>query len=100
MIDQIVRVDVVGNDDLGDAMTDGFTRQCGWTPPAVRPGNPSEEGVAPKRPWDDDLKDVGKPMSDAELKQFLMDRDELAGLGLMTPGHGWDDDAVLPRDPV
>lgn len=101
MIDQIVRVDVVGHDDLADAMTDGFTRQAGWTPPAVKPGTPQEEGAVPRRPWDEDLKDVGKPMSDQELQQFLMDRDELAGLGLMTPGHGWEDDNwVPPRDPV
>lgn len=101
MIDQIVRVDVVGHDDLADAMTDGFTRQL-WAPPAVRPGHPSEEGATPRRPWDDDLKSVGKPMDHAELKQFLMDRDELTGLGLMTPGHGWEDDYewVPPRDPV
>jgi hypothetical protein len=101
LIDQIVRVDVVGHDDLADAMTDGFTRQCGWTPPAIHPGSPQDEGSMPRRPWDNDLKDVGKPMSYEELNQFLTDRDELAGQGMMSPGHGWDDDGwISPMEPV
>lgn len=101
LIDQIVRVDVVGHDDLADAMTDGFTKQCGWTPPAVRPLSPQDEGQTPRRPWDEDLKNVGKPMTYEELQQFLADREELAGLGLMSPGHGWDDDGwIPPREPV
>jgi len=101
LIDQIVRVDVVGHDDIADAMTDGFTKQCGWMPPAVKPSDPRDEGAIPKRPWDEDLKTVGKAMSYDELNQFLADRDEAASAGLMSPGHGWDDDSwSSPREPV
>lgn len=96
LIDQIVRVDVVAHDDLADAMTDGFTKQCGWTPPSSRPTDPREEGAIPRRPWDDDLKNVGKPLSHEDLNQMLTDREELRALGLMTPGHGWDDDYYIP----
>ena len=101
LIDQIVRVDVVGHDDLADAMTDGFAHRL-WTPPAVKPGSPQDEGSVPRRPWDEDLKDIGKPMGYEELNQLLNDRNELRGLGLMSPGHGWDDDQswVSPVAPV
>jgi hypothetical protein len=56
----------------------------------------------PRRPWDEDLKDMGKPMSYEELNQFLNDRNELRSLGLMSPGHGWDDEQswVSPVEPV
>lgn len=99
LIDQIVRVDAVEHDDLADAQTDGFTRQCGWTPPMTAPGDPSEEGLAPRRPWDEDLKNVGKPMSDQELKQFLLDRDEIAAGGTVPVGFD-DDTGYWQHDPV
>jgi hypothetical protein len=56
----------------------------------------------PRRPWDEDLKDMGKPMSYEELNQFLNDRNELRSLGLMSPGHGWDDEQswVSPVEPA
>lgn len=102
LVSQILRVDVTGHDDLADAQTDGFIPQL-WRPPVFNPGIPQEdgEGARVRRPWDDDLKDVGKPVSNEELVQLMNDRAELAGQGLYTPGHGWDDDDwVPPREPV
>jgi len=100
LIYQIVKVDNTQHDDLADAATDGFTRQL-WTPPDTTPGIPSEEGTVVRRPWDEDLKNVGKPMSSEELLALFAERDELAREGQMSPGHGWDDDNwTPPREPV
>lgn len=100
LFNQIIRVDVVQHDDLADAATDGFIPQL-WRMPTINPGIPQEEGTVVRRPWDDDLKDIGKPLSNLELVALLRERDELAAEGQMTPGHGFDDDGWLPpREPV
>ena len=100
MIRQIVKVDTTQHDDLADAGADGYIPQL-WSPPDTSPGTPSE-GVVVRRPWDDDLKDVGKPMSNEELMTMLADRDELRAGGWLDDGiRGMDDgEWVPPREPV
>ena len=61
MIYQIVKVDTTAHDDLADAAADGFTSEL-WRPPDTNPGL-APEGTVPRRPWDEDLKGIGKPMS-------------------------------------
>ena len=101
LFNQIIRVDVVTHDDLADAATDGFIPQL-WSPPVANPGIPTDEGQKVRRPWDDDLKDMGKPISDEELKQLDEERKELIEAGLLTETQGWEDPDswVAPREPV
>jgi hypothetical protein len=100
MINQIVKVDTVMHDDLGDAMADGYTPQL-WRPPNTNPGMPNE-GEVVRRPWDEDLKGVGKPMSNEEVLNMMADRDEMREAGYYDDGiRGFDEDGwVPPRDPV
>jgi hypothetical protein len=102
MINQIVKVDTTMFDDLADAGADGFTSQL-WRPPDTNPGIPSQEGTVPIRPWDQDLKSIGKPPTNEELLVMMADRDELASAGFFGDGlrgDGLDNDYILPRDPV
>lgn len=100
LVYQIVKVDSTQHDDLADAAADGFAPPL-WRPPDTNPGIPSQEGTVPRRPWDDDLKNIGKPMSNDELLALMADRDELQASGYLDDGiRGFEDDYVAPRDPV
>jgi hypothetical protein len=99
LIGQILRIDVTQHDDLADAQTDGFIPQL-WAPPMSNPGIPQDEGSVVRRPWDDDLKNVGKPPSNEELAAWDLERQELEDNYMHTPGHGWDDSYLPPREPV
>lgn len=101
MIYQIVKVDTTQHDDLADAGADGFTPLL-WRPPDTSPGIIGQEGTVPRRPWDDDLKGVGKPMSNEELMSLIADRDELREAGFLDDGiRGFEDDPYIPpREPV
>jgi hypothetical protein len=101
---QILKPGASGHDDLADAATDGFISQL-WTPPMSNPGIPADEGARVKRPWDDDLKDVGKPMSNEELFAMIDERDQMRAAGYLEDGvrGNWNDDGdgwVPPREPV
>ncbi len=99
LFSQILRIDVVSHEDLADAATDGFIREL-WAPPTSNPGIPGGEGTTPLRPWDNDLKDIGKGPTNEELRQLDLERQELENEGYLSPGHGWDDESYLPREPV
>ncbi len=101
LIYQIVKVDTTQHDDLADAAADGFASML-WRPPDVSPGTP-QEGTVPRRPWDEDLKGLGGPMSNEELLAMLADRDEMRDAGFAADGlRGFDNDEGygLPREPV
>jgi hypothetical protein len=101
MVNQILKVDTVSHDDLADAAADGFSGKL-WRPPDTNPGVVQSEGTVVRRPWDDDLKDVGKPMSNEELLTMMSDRDELRNAGYFDDGiRGFDEDGwTPPREPV
>lgn len=101
MIYQIVKVDTTQHDDLADAAADGFAPPL-WRPPDTSPGIP-DQGATVRRPWDDDLKDMGKPMSNEEMLSMLADRDEMRAAGYLDDGiRGMpeEDNWIPPRDPV
>lgn len=99
LFNQIIRVDVVKHEDLADAATDGFIPQL-WKPPTTNPGIPQDEGATVRRPWDNDLKDVGNPISHEELLLLMQERDELRREGQLSPTQDWDDEWLPPREPV
>jgi len=97
-VGQILRVDHAGHDDLADAQTDGFIPQL-WSKPMSNPGMPAEEGSVAPRPWDEDLKGIGKRPSNEELLAMIDDQKELRELGMQdgVRGRDWadsDDDAA------
>jgi len=100
LVNQILKVDTSTHDDLADAAADGFTHKL-WRPPDTNPGLVQAEGTIVRRPWDDDLKGVGKPMSNEELLNMMADRDELRQAGYFDDGvRGFEEDNwVPPRDP-
>lgn len=101
LINQIVKVDTVGHDDLADAGADGYIREL-WLPPDTNPGMPVVEGSSVSRPGDDILKGIGRPPTNEELLALLDDRAEMEREGFLADGlRGFDDDAyTLPREPI
>lgn len=102
LINQILKVDTTTHDDLADAAADGFANKL-WRPPDTNPGLIKEaEGATVRRPWDDDLKNIGKPMTNEELLNMLADRDELREQGYLDDGvRGFEEDNwVPPREPI
>jgi hypothetical protein len=100
MIYQIVRVDTAGHDDLADAQADGFSPAL-WRPPVSAPGLP-DQGSDVRRPWDDDLKGVGKPPTNEEILALAAEREELRNAGYFDDGlrGEYEDGWVPPREPV
>lgn len=101
LTNQIVKVDTTQYDDLADAAADGFAQQL-WNPPNVSPGILVAEATTPVRPWDNDLKDIGKPMTNEQLIALMAERDEMRQDGFDDDGlHSIDlFDEPLPREPV
>lgn len=99
MVYQIVKVDTAQHDDLADAAADGYVSTL-WRPPTSQLNQPGE-GSQVRRPWDEDLKNFGKRISNEELLQLMADRDELNAEGVFDDGiRGFDDGWLPPRDPI
>lgn len=89
MVNQILHIDRPGHDDLADAQTDGFIPAL-WTRPTTNPGLSADEGGVAPRPWDEELKGFGKPLSTEMLLALIDEQKEMREAGL--------DDGVRGRD--
>lgn len=98
MFNQMLRIDAVEHDDLADAAADVFIEQPRiWRRPvSLSWMGAGEEGAFPIQPSDDYTK--RNPLSQQMLDQISETEREFAAM--LGPGHGEDDYALPPREPV
>jgi hypothetical protein len=82
LLNQFMRVDTVGNDDLADAASDVFMPGV-WRKPTFDTNQFAlDEGARIRQPGDEELKSIGEPLTNEQLRELMEDSTEYNnGLG-------------------